>query len=161
MDTSLFFHLFANNEISLGACESFTGGLFSSFLTSIPGASSFFKGSLVTYATEEKNRVLGISTDLINKYGVVSKQVCSEMAAKGRIKLNSDYCISFTGNAGPTALENKPVGEIYIGVCDKALIRVKKYLLTGSRKEIQEQGVKLGLKFIFEFVKEREKLKKQ
>ena len=65
---------------SLGSVESFTGGLFAKEITSVPGASHFYKGGLVTYATEEKNRILGIPFEVLDQFGVVSKETATFMA---------------------------------------------------------------------------------
>lgn len=133
--------LFRQYGRTLGSVESFTGGLFSKEITSVPGASHFFKGALVTYATEEKNRILGISYDTIDKYGVVSQEVAGEMASHAKALLNVDYCVSFTGNAGPSTMENKPVGEVYIGIAFYDKCQVFAYNLSGDRESIQNQAI--------------------
>ena len=137
--------LFRKAGYTLGSIESFTGGLFAKEVTAIPGASHFYKGGLVTYATEEKNRLLNISYQIIDQYGVVSKEVAYEMAKQGKRVLNVDYCISFTGNAGPSAMENKKVGEVYIGLATPRVIKVIALQLIGSREDIQREGVNQGL----------------
>lgn len=140
--------LFIEKGLTLGSVESFTGGLFSETITSVPGASKFFKGSLVTYATIEKHRILGISNEDIDKYGVVSKEIAYLMAKKGQELLDVDYCISFTGNAGPSAMEDKPVGQVYIGVASKNGIEVYSYILKGNRRDIQKEGVNNALEIL-------------
>ena len=140
--------IFREHGYTLGSVESFTGGLFARAMTSVPGASHFYKGGLVTYATEEKNRLLGISYDVIDQFGVVSKEVATLMAVNGQKLLNVDYCISFTGNAGPEAMEGKPVGEIYIGIASHESTKVYGYHLAGNREEIQKEGVKLALELL-------------
>ena len=99
----------------------------------------------MTYATEEKNRLIGIPYEVIDKFGVVSKEVASLMAANGQKALNVDYCVSFTGNAGPDAMEGKPVGEVYIAVATYNGVNVFGYQLEGTREEIQQKGVELAL----------------
>lgn len=136
--------LFLVLDKTLGSVESFTGGLFAKEITATSGASKFYKGGLITYATEEKKRLLGIENDIINEYGVVSKQVAEIMAKNGQKILNVDCCISFTGNAGPEAMENKPVGEIYIGIAYLNQIKVVSYHLQGDRNKIQHQSVVLA-----------------
>lgn len=136
--------LFKKYGKTLGSAESFTGGRFASSITAIPGASTFYKGSLVTYATEEKIKILGIDAARIEKYGVVSQEICGDMAMHSKYILNTDYTIAFTGNAGPTGMENKPVGEIYIGITAYSITQVFKYLLKGSREEIISQALTLG-----------------
>ena len=140
--------LFREYGRTLGSVESFTGGLFAREITAVSGASHFFKGALVTYASEEKNRILGISYQDIDQYGVVSREVAAQMAANGQKLLNVDYCVSFTGNAGPTAMEGKPVGLIYIGVAIYDKLEVYEFNLEGSRDDIQKEGVSNALEIL-------------
>ena len=108
--------------LTLGSVESLTAGLFASTICSIPGASKVFKGSIVTYATSLKTDLLGIDKNLIDRVGVVSKEVAREMATRGREKLNVDVCVSFTGNAGPTKEEGKaPVGRVNMCVSTREI----------------------------------------
>ena len=139
---------FVKRNRTLGCVESFTGGLFAREMTKVPGASKFFKGGIVTYATEEKIRIVGVNENTVNQYGVVSQEVAGEMVSHGKYLLNVDYCISFTGNAGPDAMENKPVGEVYIGVCTQDLAQVQRFQLNGSREDIQAQAVALGIEML-------------
>ena len=108
------------------------------------GASKFYKGGLVTYATEEKVALLGIKQELVDEFGVVSKEIALQMAELGKKKLNVDYCISFTGNAGPSAMENKPVGEVYIGLATPEKVEAFPYQLEGDRNKIQEKAIILA-----------------
>lgn len=140
--------LFRQFGRTLGSVESFTGGLFAETITSVPGASHFYKGGLVTYASEEKNRLLGISYDTIDQYGVVSQEVAAAMVSNAQKLLNVDYCVSFTGNAGPTAMENKPVGLVFIGVAIYDKVEVYRFELQGDRNSIQKEGVKNALELL-------------
>ena len=140
--------LFRERGFTLGSVESFTGGMFASEITAVSGASHFYKGGLVTYATEEKNRLLGIPYGLIDQFGVVSKEVATFMATNGKRVLNVDYCVSFTGNAGPEAMEGKPVGQVYIGLASNDKVEVYEFLLKGDRKNIQKEGVKNALELL-------------
>ena len=140
--------LFRDRGYTLGSVESFTGGAFADRITSVSGASHFFKGALVTYATEEKNRILGITWETIDKYGVVSQEVAGEMAGHGKCLLNVDYCVSFTGNAGPSAMENKKVGEIYIGIAFKDTVQVFAYQLDGNREEIKNKAIDIAFELL-------------
>lgn len=136
--------LFKSAGRTLGSAESFTGGSFAASITALSGASKFFKGALVTYATEEKIKLLGIDPKRVETYGVVSQEIAGDMAMHTKYILDVDYAISFTGNAGPEAMENKPVGEIYIGVTAYQTTQVFKYLLNGNREEIVKQALQLG-----------------
>ena len=142
--------LFREYGRTLGSVESFTGGLFAKEITAVPGASHFYKGGLVTYATEEKNRLLGIPYTVIDEFGVVSKEVATFMATNAQKLLNVDYCVSFTGNAGPEAMEGKPVGEVYIGVAAYDKVEVYEFHLEGSREDIQKEGVINALRILKE-----------
>lgn len=150
VDTSEINKLFRERGLTLGSVESFTGGMFAKEITAVSGASKFYKGGLVTYATEEKARLLGISKDDIEEYGVVSQQIAYQMAENGRDLLDVDVCVSFTGNAGPEAMEGKPVGEIYIGLSSKDGTFAFPFMLKGTRNSIQEEGVKNALEIIKE-----------
>ena len=140
--------IFREKGRTLGSVESFTGGGFAHDITSVPGASHFFKGALVTYATEEKARILGIPYSEIDTYGVVSQEIAGQMAAHGKNLLNVDYCVSFTGNAGPTAMEGKKVGEIYIGVAFYDKVQVFSYQLEGDRENIQKEAIKIAYELL-------------
>ncbi len=146
--------LFREKELTLGSVESFTGGLFAREMTRVPGASKMFKGGFVTYATEEKIRLLGVSKEMVNTKGVVSKECAYEMASHARCLLDVDYCVSFTGNAGPDAMEGKPVGEIYIGIATKEICRVYGYNLKGTREEIQNKAVFTAYALLEKIIKE-------
>ena len=131
--------------LTLGSVESFTGGLFAQQITSLGGASKFYKGGYITYATEEKVNLLLIPQSEVDKYGVVSKEIAYHMANNARQLLKVDVCVSFTGNAGPEAMEGKPVGEVHIGIATKESAQVYSLLLKGNRNEIQAQAVEFAL----------------
>ncbi len=131
--------------LTLGSVESFTGGLFAQQITSVSGASKFYKGGYITYATEEKVNLLLIPQSEVDKYGVVSKEIAYHMANNARQLLKVDVCVSFTGNAGPDAMERKPVGEVHIGIATKESAQVYSLLLKGNRNEIQSQAVEFAL----------------
>ncbi len=141
----------ANNHLkelgmTLGSVESFTGGLFASTVTSVSGASKIFKGSFITYATEEKIKLLQIPESLVQQFGVVSKEIAYHMANNGRHLLNVDVCVSFTGNAGPEAMEGKPVGEVHIGIATASSAQIYSLKLQGDRNEIRRQAVDFAIK---------------
>lgn len=139
-------------NISISSVESFTVGNFAAMLGSIPGISKVYRGSLITYQSETKKRLLGISHEAINKYGVVSKEIASLMCINGKQILDSDICVSFTGNAGPEAMEGKPVGLVYIGIIYEG-INIYELKLKGSRVEIQQQAIDFVIKKLVEKIK--------
>ena len=85
---------------------------------------------------------------------MVSKEIAAQMASRGRALLNVDYCVSFTGNAGPSAMENKPVGEIYIGVAFLDTTRVYSYNLSGTRENIQKEAINIAYDILEKLIKE-------
>jgi PncC family amidohydrolase len=133
---------------TLGTVESLTGGLVSSTFTSYSGVSKFFKGSIVSYSSLVKRDVLGISQETIDKYGVVSKEVAHDMAEKGSKILDVDLCLSFTGNAGPDVMENKKVGEVYVGFTHDNKTDVYPLMLKGERNEIRESLVSFSFELL-------------
>ncbi len=127
-------------NITFASIESFTGGMFASKLVGIPGASKFFKGSLIAYSNEIKQKI-GVDTS----NGVINSRVAKEMALKGRDYFDVDYCFSFTGNAGPIPNEGQEVGAVFIAINEK----VYELQLVGNREEIRRQSVKFAFE-IFE-----------
>lgn len=99
---------------SIGAAESLTGGLIGSQLTHGPGASEYFKGSLVTYSTEAKQDVAGLDPAVVEGPGVVSEEAAIALARSAVERFGADLGISATGVAGPTEQEGKPVGTIFV-----------------------------------------------
>ncbi len=137
-----------NSRLTLAVAESCTGGLISSFLTDIEGASGFFKGGIVCYWTESKIDVLGIMPETITLHGAVSSVTAIEMAERVRQLFSADYALSITGNLGPTAIEGKAKGLIYIGVSKKGQTKVQQLILTGNRIENKEVAALSALKFL-------------
>lgn len=106
----------ANNK-TVCTAESCTGGQIAHMITSIPGSSAYFKGSVVAYANSVKTDLLGVSQDSINSYGAVSEQVVKEMASGARILLKTDYAVATSGIAGSDGgTQEKPVGTIWIAI---------------------------------------------
>ena len=143
---------FKERGLTLGSAESFTGGLFAHIITSISGASKFYKGGYVTYATEEKINVIQVPIEIIAKHGVVSKEVAYYMANNSRQLLHTDYCVSFTGNAGPDAMEGKPVGEVHMCIASAQNAQVYSLMLKGTRREIQDQAIEYVLKNLLSII---------
>lgn len=108
--------LLRKKGMTISTAESCTGGLVASLLTSVPGASDYFLGSVVSYAYSVKENVLGVSPDIIGRYGAVSPECAAAMADGVRRLTGSDFAVSTTGNAGPAASENKDVGLVWVGI---------------------------------------------
>ena len=140
------------SNLNLSSAESLTGGLFASTITSIPGVSSIFKGGAVTYWNEIKHDVLGVSNEIINTYGVVSSECAAEMARGVKKIYSSNVAISFTGNAGPSSMEGKPVGLVYIGVAIEKTVFTFEYMFDGDRNEIRSKCVEVAIKKLKELI---------
>lgn len=105
--------LASKKDKTIGSCESLTAGLFTSTIASVSGASAVLKGGLVTYFSEMKVKLAHVDKEIVDKYGVISKECAEQMAVRTRNQMNVDYCVSFTGNAGPSSIEEKPAGRVY------------------------------------------------
>lgn len=109
--------LLTKNKMTVSTAESCTGGKIAQLLTSIPGSSAYFKGSVVSYATEVKAEILKVPQELIDKYTVVSREVAIEMALGAQKILKTDYAIATTGNAGPEKGDSSAaVGTVFIAI---------------------------------------------
>ncbi|MBB5182270.1 CinA family protein [Catenisphaera adipataccumulans] len=104
---------------TISSCESLTAGLFTSAVASVPGASAVLKGGVVTYFTELKEKLVHVPAELVHTYGAVSEECAAAMARNTRELTDSDYCVSFTGNAGPDTMEGKPAGRVYCAIASK------------------------------------------
>lgn len=148
--------LYLNHHgLTLGSVESITGGMFASSAVDIPGASATFKGAIVTYSKEIKIRLAGVSPETISTYGLVSSKTAIEMAQGGQKHLGVDYCISFTGNAGPGRQDNRPVGDVYIALTIKDECIVEHFNFEGSRNEIRKAVVNKGWEMLERVIKEQ------
>ncbi|OIQ30682.1 MAG: damage-inducible protein CinA [Bacteroidetes bacterium MedPE-SWsnd-G2] len=109
-----------SENLTIATAESCTGGKVAERFTAIPGASRYFKGSVVSYATQSKIDVLKVSQDTIDKFSVVSEEVALEMAENARNLFKSDFAISTTGNAGPTKGDgDAEVGTVCLAIVSK------------------------------------------
>jgi len=107
--------LLLKNKATISTAESCTGGFVANQITSVPGASRYFQGSVVSYSNTVKINVLGVSAETLEKHGAVSEETAREMAECARRKLNTTYAISTTGIAGPDGgTPEKPVGTVWI-----------------------------------------------
>jgi nicotinamide-nucleotide amidase len=111
--------LLVENNLSFGTAESCTGGYISHLITSNPGSSAYFKGSIVSYSNEIKSKVLGVSESDINTFGAVSETIVIQMAEGLRKNLNVDVAVAVSGIAGPEGGTNeKPVGTVWLALSD-------------------------------------------
>ncbi|MGY6025837.1 CinA family protein [Streptomyces spinosirectus] len=135
---------------TLAVAESLTGGLVAADITTVPGASKAFRGSVTAYATELKHELLGVDATLLAQRGAVDSQVAAQMAAGVRKALGADWGLATTGVAGPEPQDGKPVGTVFVAVagplgrhCDSAGGgKVEALRLNGDRAEIRMESVR-------------------
>ena len=134
--------LLVQNQKSLGTAESCTGGKIAEVITSAPGASAFFKGSIISYATEVKKDVLNVDEELIKKYGVVSEEVAYAMAEGVQKLLKTDFAITTTGNAGPTkGDQNVEVGTVCMAIASPNAIKTYTFTFGNHRTRVIQKSV--------------------
>jgi len=149
--------ILTEKKLSLVTAESCTGGKLASIFTSIPGASAFFKGSVVSYATSAKQDVLGIPKTLIDNYSVVSKEVAKEMALKAKAMFHADIAVSTTGNAGPTKGDSDAeIGTVFIGIATENDVIVEKFNFGNHRERVTQKAVNKSLEMVFNLITKNE-----
>jgi nicotinamide-nucleotide amidase len=134
---------------TLATAESCTGGEIAAVLTTVAGSSEYFKGSVVSYATEVKINVLGISQSLISAYSVVSAEVASAMAMNVRKMMKTDYAIATTGNAGPTKGDaNAEIGTVFIALATAEEVIVEEFNFGQPREKVVDRAVIKSLEML-------------
>ena len=160
MDASALVKHCTQRNITIGSCESLTAGLFTASVASIPGASRMLKGGIVTYWTQIKTDVVHVDPNVIAQEGVISLACAQEMAQKTRTILDVDYCVSFTGNAGPDIMENKPAGTVCCAIASKKQVRTYEFHYVGlDRNAVREQVVNDMIINLIQVIKEDEENK--
>ncbi len=126
--------LLLEKNCSLGTAESCTGGYIAHLLTSVPGSSAYYKGSIIAYDNGIKEQMLGIMPETIDEYGAVSSEVATEMAIGAQTNLNVDYVIAVSGIAGPDGgTKEKPIGTTWIAIATPEEVFSKQFLFGDSR----------------------------
>lgn len=136
-------------QLTVATAESCTGGKIAQLFASVPGASTYFKGSVVCYATEVKMNVLGISKDLIAQHSVVSKEVVSAMALSVQKIMQTDYAIATTGNAGPTKGDaDAELGTVCIALATPNGVIVEEFNFGQPREKVIDRAVIKSLELL-------------
>ncbi|MFG2516277.1 CinA family protein [Streptomyces sp. NPDC048584] len=138
------------NGATLAVAESLTGGLVAAEITSVPGASKVFRGSVTAYATALKRELLDVDATLLAERGAVDPQVAAQMAAGVRKALGADWGIATTGVAGPDAQDGQDVGTVFVAVDGPAGPgrrsagggKVERLRLNGDRAEIRMESAR-------------------
>lgn len=149
--------LLLEKKLTISTTESCTGGLVSSMLTDVSGSSEYVKLNFVTYSNEAKNKILGVSFDILDNYGAVSEQ-CAQAMVEGLHSItNSDVALATTGIAGPTGGTNeKPVGLMYIAVKYKNIVSIKEIRLSSNieRKIMKQKFAQKALDYVLSILKD-------
>lgn len=148
---SVVLELCRRRGLTLATAESVTGGLVAGRLTGIPGSSDVFRGSIVSYATDVKQSLLGVSDG-----PVVSESAAREMAAGVREALGADIGLSLTGVAGPAEQDGQPVGTLYVGMVGPGFDEVRLVQLPGLRDQMRQFAVITSLGFLREHLERDE-----
>ena len=126
---------------TVAVAESLTGGLLGATLTAVPGASRTFRGGVIAYATDLKERLLDVPGPLLDAEGPVSAHVAAAMAAGVRNGLQATYGVALTGVAGPDAQAGKVPGTVFVAVAGPGDGRVTELTLSGDRQQIRMAAV--------------------
>ena len=150
MVNAIFNFLDKTNK-TISFAESCTGGALSSSLTMIPGASKVFLGSIVSYSTYSKQKLLNIDKSDLDKYSSVSERIAITMAENVKKQFKSDYSISVTGNAGPSTDGQKSnVGDCFIAISSENEIFCEKFNVNQSREDFIEAVKNISFQLFYD-----------
>ncbi len=145
------FNFLDKTNKTISFAESCTGGALSSSLTMIPGASKVFLGSIVSYSTYSKQKLLNIDKSDLDKYSPVSERIAITMAENVKKQFKSDYSISVTGNAGPsTDGEKSNVGDFFIAISSENEIFCEKFNVNLSREDFIEAVKNISFQLFYD-----------
>lgn len=134
--------LLTTKQMTLATAESCTGGRIAQKITAMSGASAYFKGGVVSYATETKINVLHVPKALIDKHSVVSAEVAKAMAKNVKELLKTDFAVATTGNAGPTKGDSDAdIGTVFIAIATPNEVLVDKFMMGNQRTRIVQKTV--------------------
>ncbi|MGB4654490.1 MAG: CinA family nicotinamide mononucleotide deamidase-related protein [Bacteroidales bacterium] len=143
--------LLTKQDLTLATAESCTGGAIAKAITSVSGASVFFKGSVVAYSNSIKQSILNVPASVLDEYGAVSEQTVTYMAKGVKEKFNTDCAIAVSGIAGPTGATNtRKVGDIWIAVAIGNKIIAKLFHFNGNRDANIEMGTNTALRMMIQ-----------
>ena len=148
-------NMLLNSNMTISTAESCTGGNIAHVITSMPGSSAYFKGSVVSYCDEIKNRVLGVSQQDLETYSAVSQPVAILMAQGVRQLMQTDISVATTGIAGPTGgTPQQPVGTVWIAVSSAEKHTAKCCHFEGNRTEVIEAATAQAIQMAIELIEQ-------
>ncbi len=146
--------LFRNEKLTISTAESCTSGALASRIASVPGASKYFKGSLIAYSNDVKKNLLGVNEEILSTFGAVSEETVKQMALGAQNLFGTDYAISTSGIAGPDGGTNeKPVGTVWIAFATPNSVFTKKFEMGNGRDRIVNKTVYAALSELFKLIK--------
>ena len=142
--------ILTEKKLTLATAESCTGGKIAATLSSVSGASNYFKGSVVSYASQTKIDLLGVSKETIDKYSVVSAEVAKEMVLGIQKLTQSDYAIATTGNAGPVKGDSDAeLGTVFIAIASPNDVFIEEFNFGQPREKVIDRAVGKALELIY------------
>ncbi|HVW82166.1 MAG TPA: nicotinamide-nucleotide amidohydrolase family protein [Mycobacteriales bacterium] len=134
---------------TLATAESLTGGLVGAAITAVPGASTVYRGGVISYASEVKQSLLGVPAEVLAERGAVDPEVAAAMAEGARTRLGATWGLGFTGVAGPEPQDGKPVGTVFVALAGPDGPSVVSLLLSGERDVIRVASCREGLRALY------------
>jgi nicotinamide-nucleotide amidase len=145
-------------KATLSTAESCTGGYIAHLITSLAGSSAIYKGSVVSYANEAKENLLGVNQNTLEKHGAVSEETVTEMLNGVLKTLKTDYAIATSGIMGPDGgSSEKPVGTVWIAVGNSGKVQARKIFFRYDRERNIEMTAHTALTMLYRFMKEEER----
>lgn len=144
--------LLRHRGATLATAESLTGGLIGQLLTEVPGASVVYRGGVISYATDLKHTLAGVSLQTLAELGPVAERTAREMATGVAERCGARLGLAVTGVAGPEPLDDHPVGQVFTAVADRdnSTVDVREHHLRGGRAEIRTETARLALALLTE-----------
>ncbi|MEI7794714.1 MAG: nicotinamide-nucleotide amidohydrolase family protein, partial [Thermoleophilia bacterium] len=138
---------------TLVTAESCTGGIIGARITSVPGASAWYSGGVVSYDNAVKQRALGVPVEILTAHGAVSAECAAAMAEGVRGRLGATWGLSVTGIAGPGGgTPQKPVGLVYVGIAGPSGTETRELHLHGDRERVRQRAATLALHLLREAI---------
>ena len=140
-------------KMKLAAAESCTGGLVSHRLTNVSGSSEYFPGGIVAYSYEAKANHLGVSWEILNSVGAVSRETVVQMARGARLMFEADIAVAISGIAGPAGgTDEKPVGFTWFGLAAAEGEWARNFIWDGDREENKHHSSEAALQFVVDYL---------
>ena len=147
--------LLKEKQQTISTAESCTGGNIAHLITSIPGSSAYYKGSITAYSNEIKIKLLGVDEDAITQHGAVSQEVVEQMAKGARERMNTHYAIATSGIAGPDGeTPDKPVGTTWIAIATHNKVVSKKFQFGKLREQNINRATQAALTLLIQLIKQ-------